>query len=320
MISSEFLLDAVDDGQSVHPVAHHDNAANGFAFPLPLGNTFSNVRPERNCSQITDEHWRAVLGCYRNGFEVPQRMEIAESANHVFRPAHFEQASADFVRTGSNSFDNRRERNSVSAKFVGVHVDLVLLDESADGGYLGDSGNSRELIAQIPILNAAQVGQTALMAVVHERVFIDPSRARRIRPDDGMHARRQTARDLLHVLENARTRPIQIRSVLKHDEDVGVAKHGLRAHGFYVRGGEKCRDNGIRDLVFDEAGRLTCPRRVDNHFHVGNVGQRVERNVTQGPDSREHQQECSHKNEKTILRAPINPSGDHVTCLLWRSR
>src|SRR5437016_10819077 len=31
--------------------------------------------------------------------------------------------------------------------------------------------------------------------------------------------------------------------------------------------------------------------------------QGVERNVTQSPDSREHQQDCSHENEETILRA-----------------
>ena len=29
--------------------------------------------------------------------------------------------------------------------------------------------------------------------------------------------------------------------------------------------------------------------------------------MAQSPDSREHQQDCSHENEETILRAPINP-------------
>src|SRR6266481_8514209 len=111
-------------------------------------------------------------------------MQIAEATNHVFRPAHFKQASTNFVRTGSNPFDDRRERDSVSAKFVRVHVDLVLAHESADGGYLGHSGNSFELVAQIPILKATQVAQSALMAVVHKRVFVDPSCTGRIRSDN----------------------------------------------------------------------------------------------------------------------------------------
>jgi len=61
--------------------------------PCHSANTFPNVRPERNCPQITDEDRRAVLGCYRNGFEVAQRMQIAEATNHVFRPANFKQPS-----------------------------------------------------------------------------------------------------------------------------------------------------------------------------------------------------------------------------------
>src|SRR5882757_4548053 len=122
-------------------------------------------------------------------------MQIAESANHVFRSAHFKQPATNFVRAGANSFDDGRERDSVSAKFVRVHVHLILANESANRGYLGHSWNSFKLIAQIPILKAAQVSQTTLMAVVHERVFIDPSCACRIRADDRMHARGQTARD-----------------------------------------------------------------------------------------------------------------------------
>ena len=165
-----------------------------------------------------------------------------------------------------------------------------MLDESADGGYLGHSGNRFELVAQIPVLKAAQVGETALVAVVHKRVFIDPSRAGRIRANDGMNVLRQSSRDLLHVFQDARPSPVQVCRVLKDDEDVRIAKHGLSAHGLYVRCGEQSSDNGIGDLVFDEAGRLTRPGRMDNDFHVGDVRQRVERNVTQSPDSRQHQQ------------------------------
>ena len=171
--------------------------------------------PNVTVPKISDEHRRAVLGCNGNCFQVAQRTQIAESANHVFGPAHFKQASTNFVRTCANSFNDRRERDAIGAKFVGVEVDLVLAHESANGGYLGHSRNSFELVAQIPILKTAQVGQTALMAVVHKRVFIDPSCAGRIRPDDRMHARRQTSRDLLHVLQDTRPRPVQDLSCLQ---------------------------------------------------------------------------------------------------------
>src|SRR5712692_7981613 len=216
----KFLLDAIDDAEGIHPVAHHDNSANRFPFALPLGNTFPDVRPERHCPQISDEDRGAVLSCYRNGFQVAQRAQIAEAANHVFRSAHFKQAPTNFVRAGAHFFNDGRERNSVSAKFVGVEIDLVLAHESANGGYLGHSWNSFELVAQIPILKAAQVGQTALMAVIHKRVFIDPSRASRVRPDDRMHTRWQAPGDLLRVLQDTRPRPVQVCSFFKNDEDI----------------------------------------------------------------------------------------------------
>ena len=158
--------------------------------------------------------------------------------------------------------------------------------------HFGHAGNGFELVAQIPVLKAAQVGEAVLMAVVDKGVFVDPSRAGCVRTDDGMHAFGQPPGDLLHVLQDARPRPIQIGAVLEDDEDVGIAEHRLRSHGLYVRSREKRRDDRIRDLVFDDAGRLARPRGVDDHFHVGNVRQRVERNVTQSPDSREHKQQC----------------------------
>ena len=49
-----------------------------------------------------------------------QRAQIAEAANHVFGPAHFKQASADFIRAAANFFNHRRERDSVGAEFVGI--------------------------------------------------------------------------------------------------------------------------------------------------------------------------------------------------------
>jgi len=42
----QFFLYAIDDGESIHAVAHHDNACYGFPFALPLGDTFTDVGPK----------------------------------------------------------------------------------------------------------------------------------------------------------------------------------------------------------------------------------------------------------------------------------
>ena len=86
--------------------------------------------------------------------------------------------------------------------------------------------------------------------------------------------------DLLHVLENTRARPIKIGPVLEDDEYVRITEHGLRPHGLDVGSSQKRRDNRIRDLVFDDAGRLPHPRCVDNDFDIGNVGERIKRDLS----------------------------------------
>src|SRR5437870_12523874 len=121
------------------------------------------------------------------------------------------------------------------------------------------------------------------MAVVHKRVFIDPPCAGRIRPDDWMYARGQTTRDLLHVFQDTRPCPVQVCSVLKDGEDVGVAKHRLCPHGLYVWCGEKRGASGIGDLSFDEARSWTGQGRGVIHSHMGIACKRTERRVPQGP-------------------------------------
>src|ERR1700704_730111 len=122
------------------------------------------------------------------------------------------------------------------------------------------------------------------MAVIHEDVLVDPSGPGRIRPDDGMNSFGQSTLDLLHVFQNTRARPVEVRSIFKHDEDVGISEHRLRSYGFYMRGGKQGRDNGISDLIFDDARRLTHPRSMDNDFDVGNIRQGIERNSPQRPN------------------------------------
>ena len=239
------------------------------------------------------KHGCSVLGRDGNGFEIAQRPQVAETANHVFCPAHFEQASADFIGAAANFFDDRREGNAVGAEFVRIDVHLILTNESANARHLSNSRDGFKLIPQIPVLNAAQVGEAVLMAVVYKDVLVDPSGARRVWTDDRMHAFREPPGNLLHVLQDSRPRPVQIGAVLENNEDVGISEHRLRSHGFDMWSGEKRRDDWVRHLVLDDARRFAGPGGMYDHFHVRDVRQRVERNLTERPDSREPREAVS---------------------------
>src|SRR6185437_3724682 len=149
-------------------------------------------------------------------------------------------------------------------------------------------------------------------------VFVDPPCASRVRSNDGMNIFWQAPLYLLQIFQDTRPRPIEIGAILEDNEDVGIAKHGLRSHCFDLGSSQKSRDNGIGDLIFDKIRWLPCPRRVDGYFHVGNIRQCIKRNTAQCPDAREQKQEYSRENEETVSRTQVNPSGDHVTSLPWR--
>src|SRR5467141_3846513 len=126
------------------------------------------------------------------------------------------------------------------------------------------------------------------MAVIYKNVLVDPSGPGCIWSDDRVDCSRQTSLDLLHVLQDTRSSPIEIRPIFKHDEDVGISEHRLCSYGFDMRGCEQSRDNRVGDLIFDNTGWFTHPGCMNNHFDVGNIRQRIERNSPQRPDSREY--------------------------------
>ena len=82
-------------------------------------------------------------------------------------------------------------------------------------------GTPFKLVAQIPVLQRAQVGETVLMCMIHQRVFVDPSCACRVRSNNGVndHGRRFSL-DLLQILDHARASPIKIGSILKDNENI----------------------------------------------------------------------------------------------------
>src|SRR5579872_7574508 len=131
---------------------------------------------------------------------------------------------------------------------------------------------------------------------------------------------RETSADLLHIFEHAGTRPVHVGTIFKDHEYIRIVEHGLPAHGFYLWGGQKRGHDWVGNLIFDEVRRLAFPVGVNDHLHVRYVGKSVEWDVAERPDSRQHNHQSAGKNQETIICAPFNDSGDHVTYLLWHRR
>ena len=88
----------------------------------------------------------------------------------------------------------------------------------------------------------------------------------------------------VHVLEHAAARPVQVGAVLEDHVDERQPEERLPAHGAHARRGEQRRRDRVGDLVLDQIRAAARPLGRDDHLHVGQVGDRVERRVPQ----REH--------------------------------
>ena len=104
---AQLLLHSVDDVQRVHALAHDDDPADGFAFAIPLCDSFADIGAEAHRSQIAQQDRRPVLAADGNRCEIVQRAQIAETADHVLCAAQVEHATADFIRAGLYFVDAR---------------------------------------------------------------------------------------------------------------------------------------------------------------------------------------------------------------------
>src|SRR6266568_8365902 len=164
-----------------------------------------------------------------------------------------------------------------------------------------------------------------LVRAVNERVFIDPSSASRIRTNGGMYVCGEAPGNCLQIFHNPRTGPIYICAIFENYEHIRVVEHGLCAHGFHLRRGQQGGNDRVRDLVFYVVGWLALPIGMNDHLHIGNVRQGVQRNMAQGPNPSQREQQHAGKDQESIVCAPLDDSGDHgyippvaltVNCLL----
>ncbi len=151
----ESLLHAIDHRERVHAVAHDDDAADSFAFSVPLGNSFPNVRAKGDGAKVADEDRSAVFRCNRNALEVLERTQVTQTANHVPSAGHFENAATNLIGRIANAVNHHGKRDVVRAKFIGVQIYLILPDEPAHGSNFRNTRNGFELKAEIPVLKAA---------------------------------------------------------------------------------------------------------------------------------------------------------------------
>ena len=194
-------------------------------------------------------------------------------------------------------------------QFLGIDDDLVLLNEAADACDFGDALGLGQLIAQIPVLDRAQLGERALRT--EHDILVNPADAGRVGPERRGDPFRQPLGGKIQIFENARARPIKIGTVLEHDIDERHAEEGEAAHHLRARHREQCRGQRIGDLVLDHLRRLAGIFGVDDDLRVGEIRNGIERRALHGIDAGEDDESCRQQHQKAVAGRPDDDGADH---------
>ena len=121
----------------------------------------------------------------RSGYalEIGRLRDQAAAADHLLVSGDLEHAAAGVLVRRAHGGHHLRERDAERAQPVRIDLHLVLAHEAADRGDFGHARHARERVAQVPVLEAAQLGEVETAAAIDERVLDRPSprRSRRVR-------------------------------------------------------------------------------------------------------------------------------------------
>lgn len=283
MISVELPLDAVDDVERVVPVTHLDGAHDRVAVAVEVHGTAADVGSQRHVADVAHQNGGAVhVRAHRHVLEIGDVLDVADSLHHVlgFRVLH--DAAADVVVAASNRADDLAERQIVGEQPVRIDVHLVLPDETTNHRDVGNAGHGLELVADVPVLQAAELREIVLPGMIHQRVLKDPADRCRVGPEHWRDPRGQLVLDEAQVLEDAAARPVDVRAVLEDHVDERETEERIAAHDLGVRHRQHRGRDRVGHLVFDDLRRLAGPLGEDDDLHVADIGERVHRDVAKG--------------------------------------
>ena len=308
------FLDPLDDRQGVLPEADDDDAAHHFSLTVEFGHAPADIRPQVDIGDVAQVDGRPPLvHAHRNQLDVGEVFDVAQAAHHVLPPAELHHPPSHVVVAAADGLDHFIDGQVVSQQRVGVEVHLVLLDEASHAGHFRYPRDRGQPVAHVPVLEGAQLGQIMTPRPVHKRILKGPTHAGGVRSQDRGYPLGETSGHPLHVLEHARARPIDVGAVLKDDVDEREAEEGVTPDDLHLGCGEKSRDDGIGDLVFDQVGAAAFPLRKDDHLDIGEVRDGVEGGVVGGPGAPGNGEESTQEDVELVFGAPLDEFFYHVT-------
>ena len=167
--------------------------------------------------EIAERDGRAVRAHLdRDALEIRDAVDVPAPSHRVLVLGDLDHAAAHLVVRAADRFRDGSYRNAVREQTVGIEIDLVLPDKPSDRGNLGHAIDPLQPVAERPILEGPELGEIVLAGRIHQRVFKYPAYASRIWPDHRIYALGQHTPDGAQIFNDPRSRPINVRPILKN--------------------------------------------------------------------------------------------------------
>ena len=186
---------------------------------------------------------------------------------------------------------------------------VVLLDEAADARDFRDAFGLGKAVAHVPVLQRAQFGERAVLR--QQRVLVDPADPGRIGAERRRDAIGEAARGAIEIFEHARARPIDVGAVLEDHIDERDPEIREAAHHARLRHGEHRGRQRIGDLILDHLRRLAGIFGVDDDLRIGEVGDRIQRQMKDRIESRRDGEHRADHHEHDVARGRGDQARDH---------
>jgi hypothetical protein len=236
--------------------------------------------------------------------------QIAAAADDELGLGHLDGATADIQVAGADRLRDPGQRDAIGLQLPWIDHHLILLDEPADRGDLGDPLGCRQLISDEPILQGAQFCQRLLGA--HDDVLIDPAHAGGVRPERRREAGRESLLGKIQILEDTAPRPIDVGAVLENHVHERHAKVREPADHLGARHGEKRRRQRIGHLVFDDLWRLARIFGVDDDLGVREIRNGIQRRLEHRVDTDADDEQRRKQDQEDVARGEFDQAGDHL--------
>ena len=168
-------LDVGDDVERVGAEALQGDAAGDFPLAVEFGDAAPLVGAKLDTGDVLEQHRRAAVDLDDDAFEIGDVLDVAAAAHHELVLGEFDRAAADIHVVLADDLAHLGQRNAQRAHAAGIDDHVVLLDEAADAGDLGDAFGLGQSEADLPVLQRAQLGEGLVLG--DDGVLVDPADA-----------------------------------------------------------------------------------------------------------------------------------------------